>query len=102
MPSIAPLVVLFRARLQIGILAPMKVDAETTETNKKRGFHVRMPDDMRARIEAARIRNGRSANSEILAKIQAGLDAEEPESNLAVLVRRLKACVEEIDRLARK
>lgn len=66
----------------------------------KKGFHLRMPPSMRARIDEAIRKNGRSVNEEIVARIQATLDAEEPP--LLAAIERLRESVDELNERLRQ
>ena len=63
-------------------------------------FPLRMPDELRARIEARATANSRSANAEIVVMLTAALDAESDlasiptEVLLATTVKRLHASVQ--------
>lgn len=63
-------------------------------------FPLRMPDELRARIEARAAANSRSANAEIVVMLTAALDAESDlasiptEVLLAAVVKRLHASVQ--------
>jgi predicted DNA-binding protein len=66
------------------------------DVRKPKGFHVRMPPELRKRIDDARKISGRSVNAELLARIEAGLDADEPE--LIAAIQSLKASVDALNR----
>lgn len=75
----------------------MKEPRETRAGAKKsKGFHLRMPDEMRRRIDDARKVTGRSVNAELLARANAGLNAAEPD--LIEAIRSLKESVDELRR----
>lgn len=63
-------------------------------------FPLRMPDDLRARIEARAEANNRSANAEIVVMLTAALDAESDlasiptEALLAQTLKRLHATIQ--------
>lgn len=63
---------------------------------KSKGFHLRMSEELRKRIDDARKVTGRSVNAELLARVKAGLDAGEPD--LIGAIRSLKESVDELRR----
>ena len=92
-----PLVVAFQLHLQVGILALMETsDTAGSEEKKSRGFHVRIPPELRKRIDDARKISGRSVNAELLARIEASLDADEPD--LISTIQSLKASVDALNK----
>lgn len=87
----------FRVTSHIGILARMKKSPVINAAPKKpKGFHIRMPPGLRERVDEARSRTGRSVNAELVARIEAGLDADEPD--LIASIERLRAAVDELNR----
>lgn len=92
-----PFVVAFQRRAELGILAPMKKNEDADPAARKpKGFHVRMSPELRARIDQACLRTGRSVNAELIARIEAGLAADEPD--LIASIQGLKAAVDELNR----
>lgn len=71
-------------------------DTEGADAKKSKGFHVRMPPELRKRIDAARKISGRSVNAELLARIEASLDADEPD--LVAAIQSLKASVDALNK----
>lgn len=61
-----------------------------------RGLHLRIPPDLRKRVDAARKTTGRSLNGEILALIEAALDINEP--SLMSTVQSLKESVDALNK----
>ena len=86
----------FQSRLHIGILAPMKEsqiigEEESSGTPK---FNLRMPKEMRERIQEAKRKSGRSMNGELVARLQTSLDTELPD--LIAAIRELSGAVDEL------
>jgi plasmid stability protein len=67
---------------------------------QQNSFPLRMPDDLRARLESRAKSTGRSANSEIITMLTAALDAESDLASISAevlikeLVNRLGASVQ--------
>lgn len=57
-------------------------------------FNLRMPREVRERIEEAKRKSGRSLNGELVARIQMSLDTEQPE--LIATIRQLHGTVEQL------
>lgn len=89
--------VVYERRIQIGILALMKTsDTAGLEEKKSKGFHLRIPPDLRKRVDAARKTTGRSLNGEIVALVEAALDIDEP--SLMSTVQSLKESVDALNK----
>jgi hypothetical protein len=75
-----------------------KSDTEETKKTKKikKGFYVRLPTELRARIDQARAETGQSVNAEMIALLEAGLDAEK--RDLLPVIRDLKVAVDKLTR----
>lgn len=71
-----------------------------TATKQPNSFPLRMPDELRARVEERANANGRSANAEIVVMLSAALDAEsdlasvKTEILLAATLKRLHASLQ--------
>lgn len=88
--------VAFRICLQIGTLTRMKTIQRAEAVKQKKGFHVRIPAALRARIDEARKTSGRSVNAELVARIEASLDADQPD--LIATVEKLRRAVEALNK----
>lgn len=64
-------------------------------------FNLRLPKDLRKRVEEAKRKSGRSLNGELVARIQTSLDTEQTEliatiQKLQTTVEQLKATVDDL------
>lgn len=66
------------------------------DSPRKKGFHLRMPPDLRARVEKSREVSGRSLNAELVALIERGLAT--PDTDVVGTMRELTEAVEELTR----
>lgn len=66
------------------------------DDKKPKGFHLRMPPELRKRIDDAIKLNGRSVNAELVTRIEASFDADKPD--LVEVIRSLKASIDSLNK----
>lgn len=67
-----------------------------TPESKYEKFNLRMPHGMRARLAEAGVKNGRSMNGEIVARLGISLEVDQSQEELIKTIQCLRAAVESL------
>lgn len=90
-----PILGAFRTKVSLGILRPMEKipsSGQNVPAPKSKGFHVRMPDELRRRVDQAARENGNSVNAELVSRIKASFDTKATR-DLEEIVKELRSLV---------